>query len=50
MFKNSGCILKIKVWNQVDDPDFPHGEMNYYAQSDVNFLSKVSFCKMRIHF
>ncbi|CAA98418.1 Ammonium transporter AmtB-like domain-containing protein [Caenorhabditis elegans] len=36
----TGCILKIKVWNQVDDPDFPHGEMNYYAQSDVNFLSK----------
>ncbi|EFP05599.1 CRE-RHR-2 protein [Caenorhabditis remanei] len=36
----TGCILKIKIWNQVDDPDFPHGEMNYYAQSDVNFLSK----------
>ncbi|CAL2044800.1 unnamed protein product [Caenorhabditis brenneri] len=36
----TGLILKIKVWNQVDDPDFPHGEMNYYAPSDVNFLSK----------
>ncbi|CAB3398281.1 unnamed protein product [Caenorhabditis bovis] len=36
----TGLILKIRVWNQVDDPRFPHGEMNYYAQSDVNFLSK----------
>ncbi|CAI5452104.1 unnamed protein product [Caenorhabditis angaria] len=36
----TGLILKIRVWNQVDDPNIPHGDVNYYAPSDVNFLSK----------
>ncbi|PAV70918.1 hypothetical protein WR25_18851 [Diploscapter pachys] len=35
----TGLILRAKTLNQVDDP-VPHGETNYYAQSEFNFLSK----------
>ncbi|CAD6186788.1 unnamed protein product [Caenorhabditis auriculariae] len=36
----TGLILRIKMWNQVDDPNLPHGETNYYAHADVSYLSK----------
>ncbi|KAK6018076.1 hypothetical protein OSTOST_16384 [Ostertagia ostertagi] len=36
----TGLILQIRILNQVDDPDTVHGDINYYAQSEFNFLSK----------
>ncbi|PIO62651.1 ammonium transporter, partial [Teladorsagia circumcincta] len=36
----TGLILQIRILNQVDDPDTTHGDINYYAQSEFNFLSK----------
>ncbi|VDL73541.1 unnamed protein product [Nippostrongylus brasiliensis] len=36
----TGLILQIRILNQVDDPDTAHGDINYYAQSEFNFLSK----------
>ncbi|VDP06222.1 unnamed protein product [Heligmosomoides polygyrus] len=37
----TGFILQIRILNQVDDPHTAHGDINYYAQSEFNFLSKV---------
>ncbi|CAI4222959.1 unnamed protein product [Auanema sp. JU1783] len=36
----TGLLLRIRLWNQVEDPRFPYGETNYYAIKDSNFLSK----------
>ncbi|XGW02327.1 hypothetical protein V3C99_014399 [Haemonchus contortus] len=36
----TGLILQIRILNQVDDPDTFHGDINYYAQCEFNFLSK----------
>ncbi|KAJ1372702.1 hypothetical protein KIN20_034925 [Parelaphostrongylus tenuis] len=36
----TGLILQIRVINQVDDPHMDHDDINYYAHSEFNFLSK----------
>ncbi|KIH63725.1 hypothetical protein ANCDUO_05973, partial [Ancylostoma duodenale] len=36
----TGLILQVRILNQIDDPDGAHHDINYYAQSEFNFLSK----------
>ena len=36
-----GLLLRIRLWNSVEDPHFPYGETNYYSHADTNFFSKV---------
>ena len=37
----SGLLLRIRLWNSIEDPHFPYGETNYYSHAETNFFSKV---------